>query len=545
MESRFGAELGDVRVHDDRSAAAAADRMHARAFTVGRDLVFGAGEYAPQASEGRQLLAHELAHAVQQGSDSGSVSSTQGLPMSRPTDAAERQADAAGRAAASARPVGSLDSTGPMLARQPKPGEGEETVEEPAKDIYKGTMVSEIIISLARNRVGFRTGLGMILGTVSTDLKAGKYEIEPDTAKQSWVINGPGVKSGLRFYVTLENANPWTLAYPNKLPLTVSAGSLAEPKTFGDMLDPTTSEMKDPLWLYEGAPLEKPIEGIDDFESVTYDLSYRRVNGGLSKFLRVEYRDHTTKDINIDTITEATPKLWAARREVLIIMDDYNALFMMAAFPAVFFILTMQPLATSPTGAAGARPRYSVSRRSVGKSGQQSGGQGAKKEAPKVEPAKVETPAKQGAAPAKPATRPPLTKAEAETLIVRSEGQPGPGSNVGHAQQHIPKAGATDAEAMALAQSRPAKANTTTFRTRRHAIQVLRDIMNDNRSAIDGLPADGATSVGGTRSLNESAPGFNSKLGQTATPVNINAVTWRIVRMPNGQLHLVHFAPSL
>lgn len=65
MERRFGHSFGDVRVHTDRSADAAARSIDARAYAVGRDLVFAAGEYAPGTDAGRRVLAHELAHVVQ------------------------------------------------------------------------------------------------------------------------------------------------------------------------------------------------------------------------------------------------------------------------------------------------------------------------------------------------------------------------------------------------------------------------------------------------------------------------------------------------
>lgn len=70
MEPRFGHDFSRVRVHADPRAAQAAESISARAFTVSRDIVFGAGEYAPQTDRGRRLLSHELAHVVQQGSAS-------------------------------------------------------------------------------------------------------------------------------------------------------------------------------------------------------------------------------------------------------------------------------------------------------------------------------------------------------------------------------------------------------------------------------------------------------------------------------------------
>jgi hypothetical protein len=64
MESRFGYDFGKVRVHTGEDAAASTREMGARAYTVGRDVVFGEGRYAPSTNEGKQLLAHELAHVV-------------------------------------------------------------------------------------------------------------------------------------------------------------------------------------------------------------------------------------------------------------------------------------------------------------------------------------------------------------------------------------------------------------------------------------------------------------------------------------------------
>jgi outer membrane protein OmpA-like peptidoglycan-associated protein len=66
METRFGRDFSSVRIHDDSIAAASARAVHARAYTVGQDVVFGAGEYSPQSESGRRLMAHELAHTVQQ-----------------------------------------------------------------------------------------------------------------------------------------------------------------------------------------------------------------------------------------------------------------------------------------------------------------------------------------------------------------------------------------------------------------------------------------------------------------------------------------------
>src|SRR5689334_15535603 len=65
MSARFGHDFSRVRVHTDTRAAESASALDARAYTVGRDVIFGAGQYAPQTPGGRHLLAHELAHVVQ------------------------------------------------------------------------------------------------------------------------------------------------------------------------------------------------------------------------------------------------------------------------------------------------------------------------------------------------------------------------------------------------------------------------------------------------------------------------------------------------
>lgn len=90
VESRFGHDFSQVRVHTDTRAGAAASAIGARAFTLSSDIVFGAGEYAPRTEAGRRLLSHELAHVVQQ---RAGVNLKDGV--GRAGDAYERQADAA------------------------------------------------------------------------------------------------------------------------------------------------------------------------------------------------------------------------------------------------------------------------------------------------------------------------------------------------------------------------------------------------------------------------------------------------------------------
>lgn len=106
MESSFGHDFGNVRVHTGPDAAGLADSLGARAFTTGSDVYFRAGEYQPASAPGRALIAHELAHVVQQ--RSGRVAAA---GIDTPGDMWEREADAAAAAVvAGERPRVALSS---------------------------------------------------------------------------------------------------------------------------------------------------------------------------------------------------------------------------------------------------------------------------------------------------------------------------------------------------------------------------------------------------------------------------------------------------
>jgi len=95
MEQRFGHDFSRVRVHTDGKAADSAHAVSARAYTVGHDIVFAAGQYDSGANEGRKLIAHELTHTIQQSvsasaaSRNGMALQRQGVPGSKPAKAEE------------------------------------------------------------------------------------------------------------------------------------------------------------------------------------------------------------------------------------------------------------------------------------------------------------------------------------------------------------------------------------------------------------------------------------------------------------------------
>jgi hypothetical protein len=95
FETAFGWNFANVRIHTDDRAGEAARAVNARAYTSGNHVVFASGEFAPTSADGQRLLAHELAHVVQQ--------STGAVPagISRPGDVFEREADHLARRVAS------------------------------------------------------------------------------------------------------------------------------------------------------------------------------------------------------------------------------------------------------------------------------------------------------------------------------------------------------------------------------------------------------------------------------------------------------------
>jgi Domain of unknown function (DUF4157) len=113
LEAQFGTDFRGVRIHTDTSAAEAARQAKANAFTIGNHIVFGAGRYAPETSRGRNLLAHELAHVVQQ----SRASSAPGSAAQSPD--LERDASHAAEASASGGSSVQVGGASPVgVARQ-------------------------------------------------------------------------------------------------------------------------------------------------------------------------------------------------------------------------------------------------------------------------------------------------------------------------------------------------------------------------------------------------------------------------------------------
>ena len=94
MESSFGQDFSDVRIHTDSKASASAEAVGANAYTVGNDMVFRSGHFDSSSPSGQRTIAHELTHVVQQ--RSGPVEGDEapgGIRLSDPGDRFERAAD--------------------------------------------------------------------------------------------------------------------------------------------------------------------------------------------------------------------------------------------------------------------------------------------------------------------------------------------------------------------------------------------------------------------------------------------------------------------
>lgn len=111
MEPRFGHDFSHVRIHTDARAAESAQAVNALAYTVGRNIAFGKGQYLPSTIHGQKLLAHELAHVVQQMHSPPSASI--GFD-----DSHEQEAEAASAGITAAHPIVVARAPGPGLARQ-------------------------------------------------------------------------------------------------------------------------------------------------------------------------------------------------------------------------------------------------------------------------------------------------------------------------------------------------------------------------------------------------------------------------------------------
>jgi Domain of unknown function (DUF4157) len=150
MEAAFHADFSSVRVHTDERAARSALSVNAMAYASGRDIVFSPGRFSPHSGEGQRLLAHELAHVVQDGGRTAALPQQIASRESRAESRADSLASAAmrGSAATHERGKGSL----PVLHRQ-------------AADRYAAARERIIGLGEARDAASRQQALDLILST--------------------------------------------------------------------------------------------------------------------------------------------------------------------------------------------------------------------------------------------------------------------------------------------------------------------------------------------------------------------------------------------
>ncbi|MFJ4358966.1 DUF4157 domain-containing protein [Streptomyces massasporeus] len=155
MESYFGTDLSGVRLHVSGDAARSANAQRARAYTVDQDVVFGAGEYRPHDAAGRRLIAHEVAHTVQQAC---------GGPDPAGSERTERAAaEHAGRSVSGARRVSPVAGTAVGIAREEA---GAALAEKTDKKDSLGLAGDIVVDAITRKLVGQGPHQAMLRATL-------------------------------------------------------------------------------------------------------------------------------------------------------------------------------------------------------------------------------------------------------------------------------------------------------------------------------------------------------------------------------------------
>jgi len=182
MQSRFRHDFSAVRVHTDATAAQAAKSLHAKAWTLGREVVFAAGAYSPRTSVGRSLLAHELAHVVQNRNGMQAIQFSKAI--SHPDDASEREAVRVSAQVTQGHTVGVHESpSAPVQAELDGPA--------------KGLLIAGGVLGA----IGIGVGVGLLLSGGKKDAPDGPSLDDPNFRKK-WES---GLEKGL---ARLTSENP-------------------------------------------------------------------------------------------------------------------------------------------------------------------------------------------------------------------------------------------------------------------------------------------------------------------------------------------------
>lgn len=183
METRFGHDFSHVRVHTDTRASESALSVNSLAYTVGPDIVFGQGRYAPNTTQGKLLLAHELAHVIQQ---STSAASAAGAVRSDHVP----------------QTLSTLRHAPKQIARQPRPG----------ASASSSASVSSVRITRNPDLITFSTSQGPFsYDLINLELQDGEYDarVQVSGVNVSFTIeSGSGEQQSARFQYRIRPGQP-------------------------------------------------------------------------------------------------------------------------------------------------------------------------------------------------------------------------------------------------------------------------------------------------------------------------------------------------
>ncbi|MFG1643350.1 DUF4157 domain-containing protein [Amycolatopsis sp. NPDC049252] len=179
MESRFGHDFGAVRLHTGAPAARSAEAVGANAYTVGNDVVMGAG-FVPGTDAGRRLLAHELTHVVQQ--EKAAPRPSGGLPVGAVHDPLEHEAHATADRVAGGAQVTVRGAGAPVVRRDPKPASRRSGPVD-WKPGMRATLLSDVVAGHDRFGGPLKTVKAGTLVEVVLDQGFGVIQVQPADQK--------------------------------------------------------------------------------------------------------------------------------------------------------------------------------------------------------------------------------------------------------------------------------------------------------------------------------------------------------------------------
>jgi hypothetical protein len=270
MEPLFGHSFADVRIHTDAKAAASARAVHAHAYTVGSNIAF-AGGYVPGSSAGRRLLAHELAHVVQQSSNGPIPGITQ-----------EHDADRAADRVLAGKPAQIGSTARAELQRQENPAQ-----EEPVPSFIGNRIVAHVTDKLplgTETRIVGAAMAGILVGAIKELTSGGKGRVFIEALRQFKPANVADVMVGYTTGALEGLVSPITGLFDlaqfgehvQAMAANLIAGALARHSTLIDDLRelvPSAASLKKALGSALARFREHPLATISALLSAPIDLS--------------------------------------------------------------------------------------------------------------------------------------------------------------------------------------------------------------------------------------------------------------------------------